>query len=256
MQPVGTPELWRGCKIRPSITSTIRNGFVQPDTLPETGWSKYSIPTFNQLWPSCVGQASANWLEHMLRRYIGMDVLAPNEQLDGDAFWRKAREMFYADEDGIANYTDGILLDQAFLAMIELGALPKGTHLGRVPTDWNRIYRQLKRTPLIQAHIVHQGWFACNRENGQIGENHKVFPWGGGHATLMVEALTQQRDGVHHHYVMSQNSWGREYGYHGYFLMSLLEWEQCYIDGPMYAEMPDGWKEWRGWENFVITMAA
>lgn len=186
----------------------------------------------------------------MLRRYVGRDVLAPGEQLDGDAIWRKGRQLYWADEDGNVSYDHGLLLDQGFKAAIELGILPPETRVKRCIGGWARIADQLTHAPLVQAHNVHRGWFKADPSNGQIDEGYEALDGEGGHATMLVELLEQGGT----YYALSQNSWGESYGYGGYYLMSTEHWVEIQLDDPMFASLPSGWEAWDGWRKYVITV--
>jgi hypothetical protein len=255
---------WNGClpRRRPitHIVATRRNlrrpapaGMVQdeppqllPQPLPEPyNWTQHAIPTINQHGPSCAGQAWANWMELMIRRYIGQDALRPGEQIDGHAIWRRGRELF----DG-GSLVGGLTLFQAFHAMKDLGIVPEGAMMLDVTAAPAAMCEALLTSPLVQGHLVSEGWYETNPENGCIDHSKLPKPGDGGHATLLLDPVIQ--DGAL--YWLSQNSWGPDYGFHGYFLMSDSMWHHCYLgDGPVTAILPDGWTAAEGWRKHVTT---
>lgn len=237
---------WVGCKApeyalgRATIAAaanTMSDGYIR-----QHNWDHYYIPTYNQSWPSCVGEASANWLEMMIRRYVGRDAIPFNHQIFGEAIWRRARDMFWG-----GTYDDGLFLDQGFLAMIDMGMVPHGSFVVRVaPTNY-AISVALDKTPLLQAHNVFDGWF-YPKPNGQVNEGGVVKNFSGGHATCLFEQLWQNGAG----YKMTQNSWGKDYGYNGSFIMSDVTWAKTLLDGPIYLQLPEGWERFEGWKQYVV----
>lgn len=249
---------WDGCLFhvygapnftRPPLEST---GGIPGESLPlPQEWFNEAIPTINQHGPSCCGQAWANWLEMMLRRYHpeGRGVLKEGEQLDGYAIWKHGRKMFY---DGIE--TGGLYLPQGFHALMDLGMLPPGTALFSISTDRNAIFKALAATPLVQGTIVGRDMDFPNPENGQIDES--IIPSirvDGAHATVIMAGLIQNEEP----FLCAQNSWGSDYGWDGYFTMTMDHWYSVWIgDGPYTALLPFHWWEWDGWRKYVTREAA
>jgi hypothetical protein len=210
-------------------------------------WYQWAIPTINQHGPSCVGQAWANWLEMMIRRYVSRTAFAPGEQIDGHAVWKRGRERFYG------NYNGGMQLPYGFEAMMDLGILPPGTLLISVNKNWNTVCKQLELTPMVQGHHIHPGWFRADHTSGLI--DHEPIPSNadGYHATLLIgTGLNEGRK-----YRVGQNSWGAGYAKDGYFVMTEEEWfEGVMTDGPYTAQLPNGWESWQGWKDHVVKIAA
>lgn len=207
------------------------------------GWFDYAIPTINQHGPSCCGQAWANWFEMMLRKYVGTDCLAPGESIDGYAIWQEGCNIFNS-----GNMSGGLLLRQGFYAMRQMGILPPDAQLLSIDPTMEAINAQLKLTPLVQGHIVSEGWYDPNPENGCLDHTKLPKPGDGGHATCLMGQSVD--DGIV--FPISQNSWGTDYGWKGYFLMTADFWNACYLgDGPCTATMPKGWETWTGWKKFV-----
>lgn len=214
-----------------------------PDDAPLAAWFNHCLPATNQNGPSCVGQAWANWLELMLRCYVGRGVLAPGEQIDGEAIWRRGRELFWG-----GTLDDGLYLSHGFHAMLDLGILPPGTELVQVAQDWRSIGRALLHTPLVQGHVVHEGWLHPDPRNGCLDHAPAPVGNGAGHATLCVGRLV--KDGQR--YRAGQNSWGTSWGWHGLFVLTDEEDAEGRMnDGPYTAVLPDDWTSYPGWRKAV-----
>jgi hypothetical protein len=210
---------------------------------PYSAWTRYAIPTYSQAYPSCVGHATANWFEMMLRRHVGRDVLKPGEQLDGDAIWRKARTLFYPREKVESG---GLLMDHGFKAALALGILPPGSGIMTVHMDVGMVSRMLRTEPVLQGTAVHKGWQSPNPANGQIPFD-LPHPQAG-HATCIVEVLEQDGEP----YVLFQNSWGASWGIGGYGLLRADQWEQSLLGPVAVCKLPDDWTSWSGWRDYVI----
>jgi hypothetical protein len=242
-------EVWNGCLARPANIRRLSatNQIVPHNSQIPIGWFEWALPTINQNGPSCCGQAWANWLEMMLRRYVGQDCLAKGEQIDGYEIWKEGRRIY-----NNGDLTGGLFLEQGFMAMLRLGIIhPKSIPISIEPT-MEAINAQLTMTPLVQGHVVAGGWYEPNPENGCLDHSKRPKPDDGGHATVLM-AITIKDANT---YLVSQNSWGAHYGWKGYFLMSADYWDQCYIgNGPFTALMPEGWESWDGWRKFVTRSA-
>ena len=197
----------------------------------ETTWFRWCIPTYNQQGDSCVGHSWANWIECMLRRKIGLDAIPRGMQMDGQAIWRRGRELFW---EGKLN--GGLFLDQGCLAAVDLGILSPSAKPVRVDRVISAQALQLVKTPLVVGNAIHAGWFDPSPENGCI--DHAPRPDGTGyHATLRVGILYQGNCW----YFAGQNSWGSDWGWRGYFLMTTSEdQEGAMNDSPWTCEDPAG----------------
>jgi hypothetical protein len=212
---------------------------------PYSAWTRWSIPTYSQVYPSCVGHATANWVEMMLRKAHGRDILKPGQQIDGDAIWRMARKMFYPSQKVEAG---GLLMDHGFRAAIELGLLPPDSGVMQVRMGVGFLSRMLREEPVLQGTAVHKGWENPDPKNGQIPFN--LPDPHAGHATCIVGVLEQKGEP----YILFQNSWGREWGMGGYGLMRSDQWEQSLLGPLAVCKLPDNWKKWAGWKDFVIKV--
>jgi hypothetical protein len=254
---------WTGCLPRrrhaPRIAALRRNTRrPMPQAAPEIhappmespaalayNWSQHAVPTINQHGPSCAGQAWANWLELMIRRHLGQDALKPGEQIDGYAIWKRGRELF---DNG--SLVGGLTLFEAFHAARDLGILPPDSIMVDIEPTQDAMAQALANTPLVQGHRVSDGWYETNPENGCLDHSKLPKPGDGGHATLLLSPVVQG-DKL---FWLSQNSWGPDYGYHGYFLMSNAMWQACYLgDGPATATLPVPLTAWDGWRKYVTT---
>jgi len=207
-------------------------------------WIYHSVPSDSQGdLGACVGYAWANWLEAMLRKHLGRDVLRPGEQIDGEAIWREGRRMFFPRErveDG------GLLLEHGFEAAVKLGVLPAGSQLVRVRrNDPGALSQVLRGNPLVIAQALHDGWNFARKDNGFI-PRQKGEPWMG-HAILM-SGITRQR-GEPFYYI--SNSWGTAWAWNGVCLMSEPHYRLNTLAMPAYAVLPDGWIGHDGWKRWV-----
>lgn len=241
------PSKWNGCII-PIENNASGRDFISPPSTDNIQvyqeWTNYTLPTYNQCGPSCVGESWANWLECMLRRYVGKDILETEQQIDGYAIWKYGVEKYH---DG--NYKSGLLLEEGAQSMIALGLIPPESQIKFINrNDYSGICKQLFISPLVQAQIISDAWFKTNT-SGQILEDvSTIYAINGGHATLFLEFLFQNNE----LFPFCQNSWGMEWGYYGYFLMSYEYWIKT-EGGPMlcYIELPNRWDKWDGWKKYI-----
>lgn len=249
-RPFWTRGGWTGAAIPPPRDRVrVRTRFWTRlvGAAPATNWFEWLAPTTNQRGESCVGQAWANWMECMLRRYVGKAALAPGEQLDGWAIWKKGREMFWN-----GSLDGGLYLAQGFAAAVELGILPCAARLARVSPHAADLAAALADTPLVQGHLVHEGWYRPLPLNGCLDHAPAPTDAAGGHATLLAGVL-RQRGGLYWPFL---NSWGADWGWNGLGLMSTEEWQEGWIgDGPVTAILPRGWETHRGWREHIVRGA-
>jgi len=139
-------------------------------------------------------------------------------------------------------------LNQGFFAAQDLGWIPRDATVLQVRQDWDSINAALLKTPLVQGHRIHKGWFNEDRASGCI--DHAPAPDGtGAHATLLMGTLLQpDKSGVMTRFRVSLNSWGADRGRFGFFLMTEAEWyEGTMTDSPWTAEIPNiqNWLSWQ-----------
>jgi hypothetical protein len=191
-----------------------------------------------------VGQAWANWLELMLRRYVGSRIFVAPQQISGEMIWKKARQMFYK-----GDLTGGLELPEGFEAMKELGFIPDDSMLMNIKPDWNSVGFALLSTPIVQAHHIHSGWANPDPVNGCIDHSGHPTTSDGYHATLRVGQIKQEGTPFY----VSQNSWGMDWGWKGLFCMTSTEDAEGLMPDALYtANMPSGWTSWEGWKKGVI----
>jgi len=235
---------WNGC-----LAGNARQPWVRSPssfTTKPANWFEYALPAINQNGPSCVGQAWANWMECMLRKYLG-PVFPMGKQIEGELIWRTARKMFWG-----GNLDGGLYLHQGFAAMMELGILPPGSQLVALPAaDWDAVSEQLVSTPIVQSHHIHPGWFRPDPVSGLIGHASTPGDSDGYHATLLVGTGMHDASA----YRVGLNSWGTDYAHHGFFVMTDAEWfEGICPDGLYTASLPANWTEWTGWKKAVVEV--
>jgi hypothetical protein len=240
-------EQWTGCLRTTRVASAPRAPAPTTELPSPVGWFGDLVPTISQHGPSCCGQAWANWMECMVRRYVDRDALKQDEQIDGYAIWEHGRKKYWA-----GDMSGGLYLWQGYQAAVDMGVLPPFSALAHIPDDPFAVRRALDISPLVQGHVVGQGWTNPNPRNGCI--DHAVYPKPGdqGHATLRLGLLVQD-DKV---YYPLLNSWGRSWGWEGLGIMSASYSEQTRIDDDVYtAFLPSGWTDWRGWRDYVTRDA-
>lgn len=218
-------------------------------------WLDVVLPTYSQVLPSCVGHATANWIECMLRRQHGRGVFTKGEQIDGDAIYLRGREMFFAGKKG-----GGLGLPHGFHAAIDLGLLPPDTLVVPVSPTLRDLSQALTETPLIQGHVVAKDWQYASRDNGSLPGKTKANILEGAHATLLIGVW--ERDGKT--MLPFQNSWGAAWGWNGIGQMTWAQWKDgarwiinseddiMRGDGPYTADLSPEWPKWTGWKEFVI----
>lgn len=237
-----------GCRPRRDIA----RGFLgDPSQRPfhVSRWTHYAVPTYAQTRPSCVGHATANAIEMLLRAALP-GAIPPGKQIDGDAIWAHARELWHGgDLDG------GLQLHEGVLAAADLGILPPTTAAGRVALDLGAVCDQLTRTPVLFGLGTHGGWRKPCITNGFIAPD--VPDPFAGHAVCGVGVVDQRLEGDGaDFFVMLQNSWGARWGWMGYGLLSWGHWAQSLIDNPIWIDAAPGWVDTTRWREFLIDTPA
>lgn len=209
-------------------------------------WFDFCNPSLNQVGDSCVGWGWAHWLTGMIRRYADGRAFAAELQINGQAIWEKGRDMFWG---GTRN--GGLYLPQGFEAIRAMGMIPENSVLLRVASDWDSVGLALLDTPIVQAHAIHKGWFEPNPENGCIDHAPMASGSNGYHCTLRVARIRQ----LNKRFYVTQNSWGAEWGFGGYGVMTAEEDAEGLMSPGLYtALLPVGWAGRRGWEKYLIAV--
>jgi hypothetical protein len=238
------PSHWCGCLPSGNRPAPALQASASDDA-PLYSWLDYALPTYNQAGPSCVGQAWANWLELMLRRYVSRTVLKPGEQLSGEQIWKRGRELYHG-----GDLRGGLKIPQGFVALRDLGFIPPDSRLIEIAPDWSSVGAALYATPLVQGHHVHAGWQTPAPQSGCLDHQPAPTRADGYHATLRIGRLVQDRT----RFYLSQNSWGPSWGWHGCFLMTEAEDQEGRMqDGPYTIALPAGWEAWQGWKGALLT---
>lgn len=221
-------------------------------------WLDTVVPTYNQQLPSCVGHATANWIECMLRRTHGASILSRGQQIDGDMIYARGREMFFAERtDG-----GGLQLRQGFDAAIDLGILPPDSVVHSIPPDLASMRDALDTSPLVQGHVVSKDWQYASFDNGALPGRTKANILEGAHATCLIGLWDREGNVM----LPFLNSWGAGWGWNGIGQMTWGQWQDGIRwminpeddimrgDGPYTADLGPTWKDWIGWRKAVIKV--
>ena len=212
------------------LSARMQAATVLPNQL--NNWYGFILPTYSQKFDSCVGHAWANWLEAMVRNYVGLDAIPKGMQLNGDLLWRYARKQWWG-----GSLVGGIYIPQGFQAMKDLGWIPADSILVEIAADFATWNAALELTPLVQGHLVNDGWKNPSKQNGCLEHIQTNYTTKGGHATLGIAAAEQDGEP----YRAFLNSWGPYWGFHGMGLMADEFWLETSIDDVTYtAEIPGG----------------
>ena len=205
----------------------------------QSTWTQWVVPPRLQQGGSCVGNAWANWMELMIRRYVGRDAIPIGKRIDGEKIYQTGRDLYYKGKTG-----EGLMLMEGFYAMQYLGIIPKDAKLVSVKGGAADIGQALLKTPLVQGNLVDAGWDNPSLENGCLDHRPKKF--NGGHATVRIGLIVQNGTVFY----LSQNSWG-EWGWHGLFIMNEGKDLDGQLEEPYTVEMPIGWESWDGWKKYL-----
>lgn len=251
------PDAWRGCLIDPAAEwrrPQLRPLLPAAGALVESTWFRYGRPTAQQVGPSCTGHAVGGAFEMLLLRYVDRNLFAPGEYIAREAIWRRGRELFWG-----GKMNAGLYPEQACAAAVDLGILPPGTKLDPIGETLQDASFYLQTMPLVGAWVVHDGWF---RPDGNGCIDHAPAPDRaiGAHA-MAIGGLERQapREGEETWFLDSPQSWGADFGWHGWVCMTWAEHCQCAAAGPWRFTFPDGLdavRAWRGWENHVERRVA
>jgi hypothetical protein len=180
----------------------------------------------------------------MIKRFADGKAFADGWQLNGHAVWVHGREMYWN-----GDLTGGLYLPQGLNAMRDLGIIPPETRLVRVASDWDSVGFALLETPIVQGHAIHKGWFTASHENGCIDHEPMASGSNGYHCTMRIARLMQES----FRFYALENSWGDDWAYNGYGVMTDAEDREGLMDDGLYtAKMPENWTAWTGWEKFLI----
>ena len=240
------PAYWNGCLPSPRLGAGREILSERPD-VPLNNWIHDCIPTYSQTTDDCVGHGWANWLEIILRHYIGHGAIPNGYQLDGYRIWWKAKQMF---NNGCL--AGGLLIPQGFEAIKALGWIPKDSMLVEIGRDWVSQGEALLETPLVVGHAIYAGWFSPSPVNGCLDNVYKESARGGGHCTCRVGRFIQ--NGMK--FYADQNSWGQYYAWNGIYLIEEEMSADTSLDCPHTISIPGGFArllDHEGWKAGLIS---
>jgi hypothetical protein len=238
-------EYWNGCL--PSMKMSLRSGNPDRPDAPLKQYIGDCVPTYNQRGESCVGEGWANWLEIVLRHYLGHAVIPKGHQLDGYKVWWQAKQMFNG-----GCLAGGLLIPQGFEAMKALGWIPRDSMLVQIGRDWVSQGEALMETPLVVGHMIYDGWFNPNPVNGCLDNVYSAKGKGGGHLTCRVGRFIQKNM----KFYADQNSWGQYYAWNGIYLIEEETSHDTMLDFPHTIAIPGGFARLRdleGWKAGLIS---
>ncbi len=212
---------------------------------PVAPWHEWMIPTWSQRYSDCAAHATVNAIEGLYRRALGRKSIPAGKQIDPVPVYKRARADHFPGERWDAG---GLLLEHGYLAAVDLGYLPPGSKPGLVDLPLGALCHVLLNQPVLQGTATHGGWARPNPDNGQIPIRGWVPNPAAGHATVITAVLEQRGE----FYIQFLNSHGATWGYYGYGLMRVDQWEQARMGPLCIITLPDGWEHWRGWRDFLI----
>lgn len=239
------PKIWQGCipmetDRRPLGIASLENDIM----VPGHGWHRWIIPTHAQDWPSCAGDTMANVKETMLRWKAG-DVIPKGFGIDGYKIWKHGRQIYYG-----GNLDGGLSLFQAFIAAIELGIFSPLSEFVEVAPEWKAIANALADSVLAAGSQVHAGW-QNPADNGCIDHRPRAQGQNRGHAWTVIGNEFKDTGGCFLH---GLNTWGQEWGDEGRFVMTIEEFLEGHISGPVAIREPEGWEHDEGWKKWTTEI--
>jgi hypothetical protein len=206
-------------------------------------WVEAKRPAWLQSASSCGGHATANAIEDIVLKHQGRGALSDREQIDGDLIWREVRKRRYnGDMDG------GVQLHEPLEVAVEIGLLPPSTVIRSVDANLGSVAVALREAPIVQGTCIHDGWKYPHKANGCIPEKYIPNPWAG-HATEICGV--RHIDGVW--FVLFFNSWGAQWGWNGYGLLPVWQWQQALLAQPLqFLVDPADMSGWSGWRKAVV----
>ena len=200
-------------------------------------------PADDQHWGSCVARATAGMIE-VAAKLRGQDL--GRSQLDALRLYKHAREMFWPGEQWNAG---GLFLDQAFVAAVDMGLLPSNAALRSITYGFEEMDELFEEHAFLAGFVVHDGWMKPDKDDGEIREGLKLYPWSGQHAVLLVGTQVQRG----RFWIVFQNSWGEDWGRYGFGIISAVDFERTILpEGPYYLDIPEG-TDWKIDEKFLVA---
>lgn len=195
-------------------------------------WSGMANPAEAQESPSCGGHAIANVLEIMIRRDAPEDWLHCELmrrlgqipwQIDGERIWRELRLKHYG------NLAGGLKMEEVANGPRDIGINEFNVHMVEDPM----IAAAIGCGPMVAGLAISSSWEKPDAKTGYI---RPVVPNPfAGHAVAIVGA--QEKDnGV---YIIIQNSWGPNWGVHGYGILNFEYYSYCKVSPAIFWDTKD-----------------
>lgn len=240
------PSYWCGVLPEPHLVAGISEGGIIKAKEPcrkFMDWFPFMRPSINQKGESCVGWSWAHWYTAMRIRFCGTTEFDQGFYLDGHAIWERGREMFWG-----GDMSGGLYLFQGARAMADLGIIPRDSTVMRVAQDWDSVGMALMQTPIVQGHAIHPGWFRADPASGCIDHAPVAAGANGYHATVRVARLQQENT----RFYVLQNSWGEQWSFAGYGVMSEAEDREGLMTPGLYTlQLPEGWQNDDTWKKYL-----
>lgn len=228
--------------------------------VPNTRWLVSALPTWAQRFDDCVGHGTGNLSEMVIRFYgrqeridrIIRQFIGPAAvnawQARGHRIWRLRKD------DLREPYKGGLTLDGGLLALVSRGVLSE-RDLKPVGRRLDDIATQLKRSPVLAAHAVHQNWGDPRKDGGIDGRGVLPDPQAC-HCTVEVQVHERHTaaDGWQR-YVDEFNSWGEPWGWHGIGTLMEADHDRSVICDGIGLQPPEDDEAAASWaEGFLMRM--
>lgn len=226
------PAEWCGVlepKISAPTPQPIRAGAIES----VFHWYRAALPTYAQRTDDCVGHATANACEGIIRHYVPAEHMAlvvarvlgeigmAVWQCDGNKLWKLIKD------DKGEPYEGGAYMPDGFESLIKHAIMPAAKVVD-LPKDLAEVAFRLRMAPVLQGTKVHHGWGQTNRF-GYVECRNTVIDLMGGHATQILNVLKQDtRDGMQW-YLDFMNSWGNKWGWSGIGMIHEADWRRSVI---------------------------
>jgi hypothetical protein len=167
----------------------------------------YCVPSQNQHLPSCVGEATGNAIELIIRDICGENAIESGKQINGEYLYKLARNRYYNDWQ----YTEGLSLFDGTKIAKCVGILPEYCCIQKIDPTPRAISNALIKGAILQASPVDSSW-VNPKEDGLV--YFDMLSFAGLHATIIVGIWnkTGKIDDVE---IIFQNSWGSNWGWNG-----------------------------------------
>ncbi len=228
---VGDQEAWRARRLEP--------------------WSGMLTPVDDQgRWGTCEAQSTTRILETLIQRDTGKRV-----QLSAEAVYRAAWEATNGKWPGDSGYSTGLVPGASFRACVRIGVLPsEATRVVASSITPSELERLLTHSPILCGTAVTGAWKTPRFGTGEIQPLYSPLDNSGGHAWV-GHGLDVGGNGEP--LLLAVNSWGTDWGYHGFFQMITRFYAQTALALPFAMSVERGWFDKdRTWEKYVSCKGA